>query len=246
MAILVVRKRMVNLNRRSEFKEYLDHHQAVDEETLRQTYRQISIINGCTLVRWTMINAVKYFLLRSPHKRSMRILDIGCGDGEVLRRIDRLGRANHWSLQLTGIDSSPGAIAAARDTDDSKRIEFIQCNIFENNFNDYDLIISSLTTHHMTNNAVVRLLRRMTYSAKLGWFIADLNRNIVAYYFIKYFVRFSRFNTIVCHDAPLSVARGFRKEEWSDFLFRAGVDLDCVKIAWYPNFHYGIRYEKCL
>ena len=100
--------------------------------------------------------------------------------------------------------------------------------------------------HHLSDGEIVKLMQWMSAHARLGWFISDLHRHAVAYYFIKYFVRLCRFNQLIGHDAPLSVARGFRRSEWADLLNQAGLNSDRVKIFWYPNFHYGIRYEQSL
>lgn len=236
---------MINLCQRMDAQEYMDDPQ-VDARVLRQTYQELKSINICTLGYWPTMSAVEYFLSRCARDRVTKILDIGCGDGEILRRIDHYGRKNNFSLELTGIDLKSQAIAAAV-TRTASKINFIHGDIFAQSEDEtYDLIINSLTMHHMTNQEIVKLIQWMTRHARIGWSISDLDRRAVAYYFIKYFARLGRFNHVICHDAPLSVARSFRRGDWIDLVTQAGIGLDSVKISWYPNFRYGIRYEKRL
>ncbi|MDP2653206.1 MAG: methyltransferase domain-containing protein [Candidatus Doudnabacteria bacterium] len=234
---------MIKLYHRSDAKERIDDPH-IDAKILRQTHQEINSINVCTFGYWPTMSAVKYFLARYDRDRVIKILDIGCGAGETLRRIDAYGRSRKLSLQLTGIDLNREAIIAAVDTTTSN-INFIHGDILANDGNDtYDVIINSLTMHHLTNQEIVKLMRWMTTRARVGWFISDLSRHAIAYYFIKYFVKLRRFNPVICHDAPLSVARSFRRKEWADLLTQAELNLNSTKIFWYPNFRYGIRYEK--
>jgi 2-polyprenyl-3-methyl-5-hydroxy-6-metoxy-1,4-benzoquinol methylase len=189
------------------------------------------------------MEAIRRFFAIRPPGRDLRILDIGCGDGETLRRIRAYGRRQQVPLRLTGMDVCPHMIAAANKAT-SQDIHFIQADATALGHVDrYDVIISSLTMHHLANEAIVRLMCWMTETATVGWFISDLNRHAVAYHFIKYFTSALRFNPLICHDAPLSVARAFRREEWMELLKEAGIRTDQVKVTWYPNFRYGVRYE---
>jgi SAM-dependent methyltransferase len=236
---------MIKLSHRSGAREYIDDPQ-IDAKVLRQTYREIKSINICTLGYWPTMSAVKYFLSRCARDRVIKILDIGCGDGELLRRVDGYGRKEKFSLELTGIDLNREAIAAAVELTNSK-INFIHGDIFADGGNEaYDLIVNSLTMHHLTDQEIGKLVQWMTTHARIGWSISDLDRRAIAYYFIKYFVKLGGFNHVICHDAPLSVARGFRRRDWADFLTRSEINLDSIKISWYPNFRHGIRYDKSL
>jgi len=241
----VKNKFMIKLYHRSDAKECIDDPQ-VDARTLRQTYNQVKRINVYTLGYWPTMSAVGYFLARYGRNRKIKIMDIGCGDGETLRRIDNYARHRNYSLELTGIDLNPEVISAAIEVTTTE-INFIHGDILDNDRGEtYDLIISSLTMHHFTDQDIVRLMQWMGEHTRVGWFISDLHRHGFAYYFIKYFNKLCGFNHLVCHDAPLSVARGFRHQEWIDLITRAGTNLNHIKISWYPNFRYGIRYEKSI
>jgi 2-polyprenyl-3-methyl-5-hydroxy-6-metoxy-1,4-benzoquinol methylase len=234
---------MIKLRHRSHAKECIDDPQ-VDAGTLRQTYLQVKQINIYTLGYWPTMSAIKYFLARYPPVGKIKVLDIGCGDGETLRRIDAYARARHCPVALTGIDLNREVVLSARDLSGAG-INFIHGDIFSIGQDEsYDLIINSLTMHHLSDQQIIKLMQWMSLHAQKGWFVSDLHRHYIAYYFIKCFDKLCGFNHLVCHDAPLSVARGFRRNEWIDLLNQAGLDPGHFKISWYLNFRYGIRYEK--
>ncbi len=236
---------MFKLSSRSDEKEYIDD-PLIDAKLLRQTYQELKIINICTLGYWPTMSTVNYFLTRHGQNRTIKILDIGCGDGEVLRRIEDYGQKKSFALELTGIDLNPEVISAASELTISK-INFIQGDIFDHSEDQsYDIIINSLTMHHLSNQEIVKLIQWMTTHARVGWSISDLHRRAFAYYFAIGFVKLARLNHVICHDAPLSVARSFRRRDWVDILTQAKLNLNATEISWYPNFRYEIRYEKSL
>lgn len=229
-------------NQRIHAREHIDDPR-ISFNVLTETYRQLSRVNKFTLGYWPMMRGLKYFLARYRGRREITILDIGCGNGELLRRIECFGRRAKVPLKLTGIDLSPAIVTAAQQMTNSADIAFIQGDALDH-AEPYDLIISLLTTHHLTDDNIVKLLSKMTANARLGWLIVDLNRHRIAYYFIKFFLRIFPFNAVMRHDGPISVERSFRRRDWEHLIMRAGIDKDSIKITWYPNFRYGIRYEK--
>jgi 2-polyprenyl-3-methyl-5-hydroxy-6-metoxy-1,4-benzoquinol methylase len=234
---------MITLSNRQNKLEYIDDFN--DEKVLDQTYQEIRDINNLTFGYWPTLSAVKYFSRKYSSYGQMKILDIGCGDGETLRGIEHYAQTKRFNLKLTGIDLNGSVISAAVKRTLSSNIEYIHGDALKHD-RDYDLIISSLTMHHMRNEQIIKIIQWMVLHANHGWFVSDLHRHCLPYYFIKYWTRIFRFNPLICHDAPLSVARSFKRYEWINFLIQAKVNANCARIDWYPNFRYGIRYERLL
>src|SRR5437016_6273536 len=102
---------MVRLEHRSQYHELIDNPHTGFR---RQTYHQIQSINTYTLGYWPTINAVKYFLNRVYSHQRVKILDIGCGNGDLLSAIADYGQKKGIQLKLTGIDLNSEAIAIAK------------------------------------------------------------------------------------------------------------------------------------
>jgi trans-aconitate methyltransferase len=158
--------------------------------------------------------------------RPIRILDVGCGYGDGLRRIERWAAARNLAVELTGLDINPDAVAIAADaTPVENCIQWIAANIFAYTpKKPIHLVVSSLFTHHLSDSEIVRFLEWMEKHAALGWFINDLSRAAVPYYFIRAFARLARLHPFVQHDAPASFARAFTPWDWHKMCAAAGLD----------------------
>jgi hypothetical protein len=62
--------------------------------------------------------------------------------------------------------------------------------------------------------------------------INDLERNRFAYYSIKFLTKIFSKSYLVKNDAPLSVLRGFKKNEWTQLIKLSGVKNYSIKYKW--------------
>ncbi len=76
------------------------------------------------------------------------------------------------------------------------------------------------------------MLQWMQQNSSKGFFINDLHRHPLAYYSIKWITKFFSKSYLVKNDAPLSVARGFKKEEWKYILNKAGIKTYTIQWQW--------------
>jgi SAM-dependent methyltransferase len=156
--------------------------------------------------------------------RPLRILDVGCGDGDALRAIVRWAKKKRIDVRLIGLDLNPETVSIAKEATPQCRIEFVAGNVF-----DYepqqpiDLIVSSLFTHHLNDDEIVRFIRWMERQASLGWFVNDLSRAETPYRLFKLLSKAARWHRFVQHDGPVSVARAFRADDWRRLCAAAGL-----------------------
>ena len=94
------------------------------------------------------------------------------------------------------------------------------------------IIFSSLFCHHFTNEQLVEMLLWMQKNSLHGFFINDLHRHAIAYYFIKSATALFSQSRLVKNDAPVSVLRGFKKREWKDLFQKAGISNYSIKWKW--------------
>jgi hypothetical protein len=168
--------------------------------------------------------------LREP----MHIVDVGSGGGDFLRQIAGWARWRGIAVQLTGIDLNPyAARAAAESTSKEFEIAWVTGDaMLYRPEKKIDIVVSSLTAHHLEDDEVVALLRWMAATAQVGWFINDLERAKWSHQMFGW-VPWHRF---VRHDGPVSFRRAFRKEDWIRLLAAAEIPQEAVTVEhWRPG-----------
>jgi SAM-dependent methyltransferase len=220
-----------DFSKRAQLTERMD--EPCSREEMRACLRDIDRLNRWTLgylptMNW--LNDVKTTLplLRLP----LSILDVGCGDGEGLRRIEQWALSQGIAVDLVGIDMNLDAAAIATEARPYwSRIRYFHGNVFAYRpQKPIHLVISSLLTHHLNDVDAVRFLQWMEKHAEIGWFINDLSRSEFAYRFIRAFSRLAWLHPFVQRDAPISIARSFVPEEWQRLCRTAGLSDRDVEI----------------
>ena len=220
-------------NSRSETMEKMDDLNCAGE-VVDQTLRELETIN-----RWLGGNSITIDgiekLLRSQVDHAITIVDLGCGGGDMLIAIARYGRRNNLTLKLLGIDANPHIIEfARRNCEAYPEIEFQVIDIFSSQFSEleFDVAIATLFTHHFRSTKLSQLCTKLRKQAKLGVVINDLHRHWFAYYSIKLLTLLFSKSSMVRYDAPLSVLRSFRKNEWLQILKQGGISNYSIRWKW--------------
>jgi 2-polyprenyl-3-methyl-5-hydroxy-6-metoxy-1,4-benzoquinol methylase len=216
---------------RAQLTELMD--EPCSREVLRACLRDIARTNRLTfayrpLLGWLNRIANSLPPLTSP----LRILDVGCGYGDGLRRVERWAASRRIPVELAGLDLNPDAIAiAAEATPASSKIEWVTADVLTYSPpRAHHLVISSLFTHHLTDEQIIQFLKWMETHARLGWFIGDLSRAPIPYYLFQTFARLARLHYFVQNDGPVSIARSFVPAEWRSMCAAAGLDGGSVDI----------------
>lgn len=153
-----------------------------------------------------------------------RLLDVGYGDGDMLRRIARWGERRGVAFELVGIDQNERSRAAAvAHSPADCPIDWRVGDYRDLAGEPWDLVISSLVAHHMTGDELIAFLAFMQRSARLGWLVNDLHRHAFAYRVWPVLARAFGWHPIVRHDGHVSIARSYRPPEWAPLLAAAGV-----------------------
>ena len=79
---------------------------------------------------------------------------------------------------------------------------------------------------------MIEILKWMKTQSKIGFFINDLHRHMLAYFSIKMLTALFSKSYLVKNDAPLSVRRGFRKNEIKFYLSAAGNAAYSIEWKW--------------
>ena len=176
--------------------------------------------------------ALARFHLRSSRDQPLHILDVGCGYGDALRRIERWARARGVAVELTGLDLNPDAVAIATEaTPPASAIRWVAADIFSwQPDKPIHLVVSSLFTHHLAEPDLIRFLQWMELHAEFAWFINDLSRAAIPYHLLRIFSKLAGLHPFVQHDGPVSIARSFIPEDWQRMCAAAGLNPDAFSI----------------
>jgi ubiquinone/menaquinone biosynthesis C-methylase UbiE len=158
--------------------------------------------------------------------RSVSVIDIGAGSGELLRVVGAWARKTNRRAQLTGVDlNARSAKAISEQSQSFPEINSARADAFRLPFadNQFDYAICSLFTHHFKDDEVVLLLRELSRLAVRGIFVIDLHRHPVSYYFFTTIGRFFLHNRLIREDGALSILRSFVPEELQNLAQRAGL-----------------------
>jgi SAM-dependent methyltransferase len=216
-----------DFRRRAHLTELMD--EPCSREDLRACLRDIAHLNRWSFGYRPLLEWLDAFAPRAGG--SLRILDVGCGYGDCLRRLARWADARRISVELTGLDLNPDTVAIAAEADPGSRIAWTRADIFAYQPDaPFHFVVSSLFTHHLPDADVIRFLGWMESHALAGWFINDLSRSAASYHFLRAFTRVMRLHRFVQHDGPVSIARSFALEDWKSLCAAAGFKNGDVSI----------------
>jgi SAM-dependent methyltransferase len=217
---------------RAELREYLD--EPCSREVLRVYLRDLEKINRLLMGYRPVLAWLDGFAAK-PDGSVLHILDVGCGYGDGLRRIEKWARMRGIAVKLTGLDVSSDVVAIAKEASPAaSTIEWVCADLFAYvPRNPIHIVVSSLLTHHFADGDVVRFLKWMEEHAERGWFVNDLSRAAVPYYLFRIFSRVMGMHPYVQHDGSVSIARAFVVEDWARMCAAAGLSLEDVSIRGY-------------
>ncbi len=197
----------------------------MDAETLSpavyaQVLAGLSRVNAFTLTARPTLRFLKH-----AGDAPFRLLDVGYGDGGMLRAIWRWAQKRGIACELVGIDLNPRseAVAQARHPAGAP-IRYRTGDYAVLADEPWDFIVSSLVAHHMSDVQRIAFLHFMEATARRGWFVNDLHRHGFAYRGYPWLARLLGVHRIVREDGQLSIARSFRPAEWDAMLQEAGLE----------------------
>jgi 2-polyprenyl-3-methyl-5-hydroxy-6-metoxy-1,4-benzoquinol methylase len=228
----------VDLSRRAELVEMMD--QPCSYEQLRGCLHDIARVNRLTFAYRPTIAWMEELVAAHPSAAEpLRVVDVGCGDGDMLRRIDKWAAKHGVPVALTGIDLNSDAIRAAREATPAghggvQPIQWVVGDAIANAaVGNIDVVICSLLTHHLTDPQIVQFLEWAERTARLGWFVNDLHRKPVPYHLFRLWARFTNWHPFVKNDGAVSIRRSFVVEDWQRLCAAAGLDARTVSINEY-------------
>lgn len=206
----------IRTKQRTEEDEIMDDF-SLEGEELRDALDKIASINQFLGGNKLTLQGVKKLI---HTKDEITIVDVGCGNGDMLRALADFGTKNNYNFKLIGIDANAFTIDyAIKLSKEYPNISYKCEDIFSEPFSqlNYDIVLCTLTLHHFKNEQIDYLLQLFHKQARIGIVINDLHRNIIAYRAFQLICFFFRLNRMSREDGLISILRGFKKQELIDF-----------------------------
>ena len=218
---------MSKLAVRSREEEQMDAAD-LDPAVYEQVLHDLARVN-----RWTFTaHPVLAFMKRAiGDAKSFRLMDVGFGDGDILRAIARWARRRGIRADLVGVDLNEKSVHAAQIATPAELAIDYRAGDYLDQPGPFDFIISSQVTHHMTDDQLQTFLRHMEAEARMGWLVCDLHRHGFAHWGFPILARLMMVHRIVREDGRLSIARAFRPAEWEKLLAEAGIPPGAARIV---------------
>ena len=226
----------VNTTYRTDAIEIMDDF-SMSGEILIDTLNKLDSINKWLGGNVITLNGIKKLLKNHPKKEELTIIDLGCGSGDMLRRVAEYGKNEGYIFKLIGVDANEFIINHAKKTSTAyPEISYLQQDIFSEEFKEssYDIVLTTLFLHHFKEDELVSLLNQICQKASLGIVVNDLHRHALAYYLFKLLCLVIK-NEMVKQDGLTSILRGFKKEELEDISKKIKVKS---QIEWKWAFRY--------
>lgn len=222
-----------SLARRIDREEEMDAADLPDGRYAR-VLSDLARVNALTLAARPTLAFIRRLAAGRTAARPMRILDVGFGEGDMLRRIARLAARQNWPVELVGIDLNHRSIASAsKATPRELAIDWRAGDYRDLAGQAWDAVISSLVTHHMADTERHEFLCFMEREAALGWLVNDLERARLPFAGYPLLAGLLMVDPIVRRDGQLSIGRSFRPAEWQTMLANAGIDGATIT-RWFP------------
>ncbi len=235
----------VDFSRRSTQSELMDTDD-VGFALFHECLQQLETVNILSLAYRPTLHWLGQMLRAEAPGATVSVLDVGSGGGDMLRRIEKWMRRRKLNADLTGVDLNPLSKQSAEHvTPADMQIRYETSNIFSfDPSRQFDFIISCNFTHHLSEPELIRFIQWMDGHATRGWFINDLHRHWLPYYFIRTVFNALPFNRMMRSDGPISITRAFRAAEWRRILDDAGIPAARRSIQWFFPFRYVVACGK--
>ena len=233
-----------NTDSRSNAIEIMDDLE-MEGELLEKSLVKLDWINAWLGGDQVTLSGIKKMLKGQNETDSLTIIDLGCGSGNTLRLLAKYFRKTGRPVQLIGIDANEFTINFARKNSiEFPEISYICGYVPSDQFNDleYDIMISTLFLHHLTDVEIHYLLEQGLEKASIGILVNDLHRSKMAYVLYSLLTLFIS-NKMIRQDGKTSILRGFKKKDLLGYSIK--LKTKQIVIVWCWAFRYQwILYSK--
>lgn len=168
----------------------------------------------------------------------LTLMDVGCGDGYLLRQIGKKARAAGIDLRLVGVDFSAAALelAAAKAKTDGVDVQFQQVDVLKQDLPKADFVTNSLFLHHFESAQIVQTLAKFKAATRKKMIVEDLRRTATGYVLCYVASHLLTRSPIVHYDGMRSVEGALKINEVKQLLQDAELDDAVIDRHWPERF----------
>jgi 2-polyprenyl-3-methyl-5-hydroxy-6-metoxy-1,4-benzoquinol methylase len=217
----------------------------LEGEVLKEALDKIARINQLLGGNQLTLNGIKKILKKATLIDPLKIIDVGCGNGDMLRKVADFGIQNNLNFELIGLDANAYTISYAEDLSANySNIKYRCENIFDKSLEDIrcDIVLITLTLHHFNNYEIEKILSFFYKNSNLGIVINDLQRSKIAYRLFQVLCVIFQLKKMSREDGLTSILRGFKKKELVQFSKK--LNFKKYSIRWKWAFRYEWIIEK--
>lgn len=194
-----------------------------DPVLLRRTYAQFPLVNR-VVAGWRG-NYLEFIRPLLVHRVRARILDVGCGGGDIAANLARWALADGFEVAVHGIDPDPRAIGYARQTRHRSKLPAGALEFRETTSarlaaagEQYDLVLSNHLLHHLSQDELQQLQEDTEHlCAGLGMH-SDIRRSPMALGLFGLATLPLAGSSLIRRDGLTSIRRSYVPEELEQLL----------------------------
>jgi 2-polyprenyl-3-methyl-5-hydroxy-6-metoxy-1,4-benzoquinol methylase len=188
-------------------------------EALINSLDQLANINKWLGGNKTTIDSLKTILKTQAKDKTISIIDLGCGNGDMLRKVAHFGKKNDYKFNLLGIDANQTTIDyAIKLSANFPEITYKKEDVLSKEFatHTYDIAMCTLFLHHFEDHVALDFVQTLLKNAKIGVVINDLHRHWLAYYLFKLLTSVIG-NKMTREDGLTSILKAFKRIDLEEF-----------------------------
>lgn len=226
------------LRSRSPEAELMDDYTRGGAE-LREALRHLRRLNRLFAAPGPTLYGIEKLWKAAGKPKHLTVLDAGSGSGDINRHVLRWADEREVSVKITLCDITEEACEEARRLfRDEPRVEIRRADLFELPEESADIVTAAQFLHHFSPENLPYAVRTMLRISRFGIAVNDIHRHWLAWSAVWLASRIMSGNRYIRHDGPLSVAKGFSREDWSELGKVLG--MPGYHVSWRPLFRYAV------
>ncbi|MBS2007597.1 MAG: methyltransferase domain-containing protein [Cyanobacteria bacterium SZAS TMP-1] len=222
---------------RQRVPEIMDDPQ-LDSDLHRQALAGLERLNAISNSKQIVARPIENLLLTAPAGNPLRVLDLACGGGDLAMALSSYFHSKKQAVQILGVDVSPLAVEYATSkwqdfcgksglsmpSQLQKSCSFSRLDVLGEELPaGFDVIMTSLFTHHLDPPDIQALLAKMAASAGKLVLVNDLERHPLSLWSVTLATKLVTTSKVVQHDGPASVRAAFTTTEMLQMAQAAGL-----------------------